>query len=162
MFYKLLFIGVAFFTGTAIYGDPIAGVLLTPFGWIVGKAMELNHLLRRQFSSPALVRTAAFHKQKRASAETQRASSDEESSNSDATQEKEKAQTQTQQNHEQLHEELVEKVAEAVARKMAGRFLTQEDLIALRQILDEAKALQAELLFQQTANKDANQSKYLH
>ena len=138
MFYKLLFIGVAFFTGTAIYGDPVAGVLLTPFGWVVGKAMELNHLLRRQLSSPA-----------------------EESSNSDATQEKEKAQTQPQQNHEQLHEELVEKVAEAVARKMAGRFLTQEELKELRQLLDQVKALQAELFFQQK-DKNTNQSKYLH
>ena len=161
MFYKLLFIGVAFFTGTAIYGDPVAGVLLTPFGWLVGKAIELNHLLRRQLSSPALVRTVA-QKREHAFAETQRASSDEESSNSDATQEKEKAQTQPQQNHEQLHEELVEKIAEAVAKKMGGRFLSQDDLTALRQLLDEAKALRAELLFQQTANEDTNQSKYLH
>ena len=161
MFYKLLFIGVAFFTGTAIYGDPVAGVLLTPFGWIVGKAVELNHLLRRQLSSPALVRTVASQKEERISAETQCASSDEESSNSDATQEKEKAQTQPQQNHEQLHEELVEKVAEAIARKMAGRFLTQEELKELRQVIDQMKALQAELFFQQK-DRNTNQSKYLH
>ena len=152
MFYKLLFIGVAFFTGTAIYGDPIAGLLLAPFGWIMGKAAELNHLLRRQLSSPALPQTAASQKEKRISAETQCASSDEESS-----QHSEKFETQ------QNHEELIEQVAEAVARKMAGRFLSQDDLTALRQLLDEAKALRAELLFQQTANRNDNhKSKYLH
>ena len=158
MLYKLFSIGVAFFTGTIAYGDPVAGVLLTPFGWLVGKAMELNHLLRRQLSSPALVRTAASQKEERISVKTQQVSSDVESSEHNANQGKEPSHTQMQQNY---HDQLVEQVAEAVARNMTGRFLTQEDLIALRQLLDEAKALRAELLFQQK-DRDTSRSKYLH
>jgi len=48
MFYKFFCICVAFLAGTFFYGHPAAGILFAPFGWIAGKAISLNRLLRAE------------------------------------------------------------------------------------------------------------------
>jgi len=44
---KLLCIAAGYLAGAWAFREPIAGILIAPFGWILGKAMELNAEVRR-------------------------------------------------------------------------------------------------------------------